>query len=128
GRPVAFDASFYTPADDDSTHRISRRALSNISEIAGSGTAALSAGFLGLFEEFRYDSLGIRCVLEGDVCSMSGVQPAKQGYYLVKGRGLPRIDVIGHSREVNWPRLVAQIAEALRSREVSTAPQSEERR
>ena len=128
GRPVAFDARFYTPADDDSPHRISRRALSNISEIAGSGTAALSAGFLGLFEEFRYDSLGIRCVLEGDVCSMSGVQPAQQGYYLVKGSGLPRIDVIGHSREVNWPRLVAQITEALKSREVSTSPQSEERR
>lgn len=128
GRPIAFDASFYTPADDDSPHRISRRALSNISEIAGSGTAALSAGFLGLFEEFRYDSLGIRCVLEGDVCRMSGVKPAQQGYYLVKGSGLPRIDVIGHSREVNWPRLVAQITEALRSREVSTAPQSEERR
>ena len=128
GRPVAFDASFYTPADEDSVRRISRRALSNISEIAGSGTAALSAGFLGLFEEFRYARLGIRCVLEGDVCRMSGVMPAEQGYYLVKGSGLPRIDVIGHSREVNWPRLVAQIAEALRSREVSTAPQSEERR
>lgn len=128
GRPIAFDARFYTPADDDSPHRISRRALSNISEIAGSGTAALSAGFLSLFDKFRYDSLGIRCVLEGDVCNMSGVQPAQQGYYLVKGSGLPRIDVIGHSREVNWPRLVAQIAEALRSREVSTSPQSEERR
>ena len=128
GRPIAFDARFYTPADDDSSHRISRRALSNISEIAGSGTAALSAGFLGLFEEFGYDSLGIRCVLEGDICNMSGVQPAQQGYYLVKGSGLPRIDVIGHSREVNWPRLVAQITEALKSREVSTSPQSEESR
>ncbi len=128
GRPIAFDARFYTPADDDSARRISRRALSNISEIAGSGTAALSAGFLGLFDEFRYRSLGIRCVLEGDVCNMSGVQPAQQGYYLVKGSGLPRIDVIGHSREVNWPRLVAQITEALKSREVSTSPQSEERR
>ena len=128
GRPIAFDARFYTPPDDDSPHRISRRALSNISEIAGSGTAALSAGFLGLFDEFRYDSLGIRCVLEGDVCNMSGVQPAQQGYYLVKGSGLPRIDVIGHSREVNWPRLVAQITEALKARESSTAPQSEESR
>ncbi len=128
GRPIAFDARIYTPADDDSAHRISRRALSNISEIAGSGTAALSAGFLGLFEEFGYNSLGIRCILEGDVCNMSGVQPAQQGYYLVKGSGLPRIDVIGHSREVNWPRLVAQITAALKSREVSTSPQSEESR
>lgn len=125
GRPVAFDANFFTPPDDDSRHRISRRALSNISEIAGGGTALLSTGFLSLFKEFRYDTLGISCVLEGDVCRMSGVRPAENGYYLVKGTGLPRIDVIGHAREVNWPRLVGQISEALRSREVSTTPQNE---
>ncbi|MEJ2602171.1 MAG: hypothetical protein P8172_02565 [Gammaproteobacteria bacterium] len=126
GRPVAFDADFYTPPDDDSRHRISRRALSNISEIAGGGTALLSSGFLSLFKEFRYDTLGISCTLEGDVCQMSGVRPAENGYYLVKGTGLPRIDVIGHAREVNWPRLLAQISEAIRSREVSTTPQNEE--
>lgn len=125
GRPIAFDASFYTPPDDDSRRLISRRALSNLSEIAGAGTALLSGGFLGLFQEFRYETLGISCELEGDLCRMSGVEPAETGYYLVKGSGLPRIDVIGHSREVNWPRLVAQIAEALRSREVTTAAESE---
>jgi hypothetical protein len=38
------------------------------------------------------------------------VAPAKNGgYYLVKGRGLPRIDVIGNSTRVDWPRLVAQL-------------------
>ena len=31
------------------------------------------------------------------------------GYYLVKGKGVPRIDVIGNSRRVDWPRLVQQL-------------------
>jgi hypothetical protein len=41
---------------------------------------------------------------------MSGVAPAPSGgYYLVKGKGLPRIDVIGNARRVDWPRLVQQL-------------------
>ncbi len=128
GRPTAFDASFYTPPDDRSRHRISRRALNNLSEIAGAGTALLSSGFLSFFQNFGYASLGISCRLEGDICHMSGVEPAEVGYYLVKGKGLPRIDVIGHSREVNWPRLVSQIEAALESREATTTESSEGRR
>jgi hypothetical protein len=47
---------------------------------------------------------------------MDGVAPAPNGgYYLVKGRGLPRIDVIGSSRRVDWPRLVRQLIDATKS-------------
>jgi hypothetical protein len=47
---------------------------------------------------------------------MDGVAPAPNGgYYLVKGKGLPRIDVIGSSRRVDWPRLVQQLIAATRS-------------
>ncbi len=34
---------------------------------------------------------------------MGGVAPAESGYYLVQGRGLPRIDVVGFASEVDWP-------------------------
>lgn len=122
--PVAFDARFYTTPGDRSRHRISRRALSNISEIAG-GSAFLASGFLALFEQFSYRELGVSCKLQRDVCLMGGVAPAEDGYYIVKGKGLPRIDVIGHSREVNWPQLVAQITEALKSQDFSTEKPSE---
>jgi hypothetical protein len=44
---------------------------------------------------------------------MSGVEPAKTGYYIVKGSGLPRIDIIGNQTRVDWPLLMAQISAAL---------------
>jgi hypothetical protein len=112
-QPVAFDANLYTPSDDRSKHRISQRAVENIGSIGGGGagiTQALSSGFLRFFDDFRYDRLGLSCRLQNEVCYMDGVAPAPNGgYYLVKGSGLPRIDVIGGARRVDWPRLVEQL-------------------
>jgi len=117
--PVAFDARLFTPPGDRSKHRISQRAVENIGSIGGGGagvTAALSSGFLRFFDDFNYDQLGLSCRLENDVCAMNGVAPAPNGgYYLVKGKGLPRIDVIGSSRRVDWPRLVRQLIAATKS-------------
>ena len=112
-QPIAFDARLYTPPDDRSKHLISQRAVENIGSIGGGGagiTQALSSGFLRFFDDFRYDRLGFSCRLENEVCAMNGVAPAPNGgYYLVKGSGLPRIDVIGGARRVDWPRLVQQL-------------------
>jgi hypothetical protein len=117
--PIAFDAKLYTPPGDRSRRRISQRAVENIGSIGGGGagvTAALSSGFLRFFEEFNYAQLGISCRLRNEVCEMNGAAPApKGGYYLVQGRGLPRIDVIGNSRRVDWPRLVQQLIAATES-------------
>jgi hypothetical protein len=110
--PVAFDARLYTPPDDRSRRRISQRAVENIGSLGGGSgvTAALSSGFMRFFDDFNYERLGIRCRLANEVCSMSGVGPAPNGgYYLVKGAGLPRIDVIGSAERVDWPRLVQQL-------------------
>src|SRR5690606_3228033 len=108
--PIAFDARLFTPPNDRSRHRISQRAVENIGSIGGGGagvTAALSSGVLRFFDDFNYARLGISCRLENEVCHMDGVGPAPNGgYYLVQGRGLPRINVIGNSRRVDWPRLV----------------------
>jgi hypothetical protein len=117
--PVAFDARLYTPPGDRSRHRISQRAVENIGSIGGGGagvTAALSKGVMRFFDDFNYEQLGISCRLANDVCVMDGVAVAPNGgYYLVKGRGLPRIDVIGSSRRVDWPRLVRQLIDATKS-------------
>jgi hypothetical protein len=111
--PVAFDARLHTPPNDRSRHRISQRAVENIGSIGGSSagvTAALSSGFLRFFDDFNYDRLGLSCRLENEVCVMDGVAPAPNGgYYLVKGKGLPRIDVLGTARRVDWTRLVQQL-------------------
>ncbi|MEN8204408.1 MAG: hypothetical protein ABFS24_00225 [Pseudomonadota bacterium] len=110
-RPVAFDAEFATPENDSSRHRISQKAVDNISSIGGAGVGgALSRSFMRFFEDFPYDRLGIRCRLENGICDMGGVVPATEGYYLVKGRLIPpRLDVIGYADRVDWDTLIAQI-------------------
>ena len=56
--------------------------------------------------------------LRDEVCLMSGLEPAQTGYYLVKGRGLPRIDIIGNAGRVDWTQLVAQIAASMHSQNI----------
>jgi len=108
--PVQFDALIETPDDDRSRHRISQRAVDNLTSLSSGVTGALSTGFLGLFKEFAYDRIGVSCRLRDGVCEMDGVAPAKdQGYYIVTGAGLPRIDVIGYSHQVDWLELVDRL-------------------
>ena len=118
-QPVAFDARFFSPEEDDSRRRISQRAVESISALgSGGATAALSRGFLGLFEEFRYRRLGIGCRLERGICQMVGighVPGTEGGFYLVEGSGLPRIDVIAYNRIVDWRDLVARLQAAVQS-------------
>ena len=72
-QPAAFRAWFATPENDRTRHRISQRAVKNLASLGGAGAgAALSRGLLGLFEEFRYDRIGLGCVLKEDVCLMRG--------------------------------------------------------
>jgi hypothetical protein len=78
-------------------------------------TAALQSGVLKFFDDYRYERIGLACRLENDVCTMSGIEPTGVGYYLVKGRGVPRIDVIGNQGQVAWPQLVAQLASGIQN-------------
>lgn len=108
--PVAFDARLYTPADDRSRHRISQRAIDNLSSLGGGSTGLLQRGVLRFFEDFAYARIGWSCKLANGVCAMDGIKPAGDGgYLLVQGRLLPRIDVIGYERRVDWDRFVAQL-------------------
>jgi hypothetical protein len=110
--PTAFNARLATPKGDKSRHRISAKAVSSLSNVGGGGggvVQALQSGVLRFFDEYSYDKLGITCRLIGDVCEMSGVEPAGAGYYIVKGAGLPRIDIIGSQGRVNWNQLMSSI-------------------
>lgn len=112
GEPISFDARLQSTADDDSRRRLSQRAVDTIARVAGGG-AVLSTTFLRIFKNFAYKQLGIACRLENDICHMDGVAPAEDGYYIVEGAFLPRIDLIGRVRTVHWSRLMAQLEEAL---------------
>jgi hypothetical protein len=108
--PVAFDARLYTPPGDRARKRISQRAVDNIASIGGGGAGVLSTGFLRFFENFSYHSFALGCRLDRDVCQMSGLEPQNQGYVILRGSGLPRIDVLGFAHRVSWSTLVEQLA------------------
>ncbi len=109
-RPVAFDAWIETPPDDTGRHRISQQAIDNLTDLGGGGaTGLISRTFLRVFEDFGYDRLGLGLKLSGQVCRLRGITPAPNGYYIVTGGGLPRIDVIGYNRRIDWQTLLARL-------------------
>ena len=108
--PVAFDAKLLA----GSGGRISQRAVNNLTTVGGGGIAAgLQGAVLKLFKTFGYKRIGLNCVLQGAVCRMSGLDPGDGGYTIVEGSGLPRLQVIGHQTQVDWPTLVQRLHEAI---------------
>lgn len=119
-QPVGFYAWFGTPDDDDSRHRISQKAVQNIANIGGGGaTDLLSRSVLRFFDTFGYDKIGLGCYLHDGVCQMMGIEAAETGgYRIIKGGGLPRIDVIGYNPQVDWTVLMERLQRITTSDEV----------
>jgi hypothetical protein len=108
-KPAAFKASF--TANDGG--RISQKAVNNLTAVGGGGIAGgIQGTVLKIFKTFGYKRIGLTCALKGDVCSMGGLGNAKDGYTIVEGSGLPRLTVVGHQREVDWPTLVRRLQAA----------------
>ncbi|MCU7801171.1 MAG: hypothetical protein KZQ70_13800 [gamma proteobacterium symbiont of Lucinoma myriamae] len=107
-QPVAFDAYIRTPENDKSSHRISQRAIDNLSSLGGA-SGLLSRSFLSFFETFRYDKIGLSCKLKNNTCHVSGVEAKGDSYYIVKGGDIPRIDVMGFQKRVNWQVLTSRL-------------------
>src|SRR5690606_36466047 len=105
--PVAFDARFITDAAPGVRQRISQRAVQNISSVGdASFITSLQGQLIGLFSDFGYRRIGIGCRLENQVCAMSGLHSAGNAFTIVEGKGIPRLDVVGYNRAVNWPTLM----------------------
>jgi len=118
-KPVTFYGWIGTPEDDNSSHRISQKAVKNIASIGGGGASdLLSKSFLSLFETFGYDRLGLGCYLHNGVCQLMGVEPKESGYAIITGGGLPRIDVIGYNPQVDWNVLMERLSRISTSEEV----------
>jgi hypothetical protein len=109
-QPMTFNAYFATPADNSLPRQISQQAINNLSNLGGGAAVnAISKSILSIFENFYYQRLGWGCHLSKGICQMRGVEPLSQGYYLVKGGGLPRIDVIGYNNQVDWRILITRL-------------------
>jgi hypothetical protein len=111
--PVAFDARLETDTSWKGKRRISQRAVNDISSVGGSGlVGGLQAKVLKVFDDFGYERIGLGCKLKDNVCTMDGVGSAGDGYIIVAGAGLPRIQVVGFRRRVDWPTLVSRLKAA----------------
>ncbi len=109
-RPVAMDARIYTH-EDVRRRRISQRAVENLSNLGGAGGALITGTVLRVFDEFPYRRAGLACRLSNNICHIDGVALHESGgFYIVQGRSLPRLDIIGHRRLVDWPQLMGQLA------------------
>jgi hypothetical protein len=113
-QPQAFAARVET-SPGDFRKRISQRAVQNISSLGGAGAgAAIQRSFLRFFDTFGYDRIGLTCTLVGGVCAMGGLDDAgaaagDHGYLMVKGGGLPALNVMGYNRRVSWDELVSRL-------------------
>jgi len=114
-QPVGFDAWFET-LEDSPEREISQQAVNSISSLSGGGGAAISGTLLRWFEDFPYRKFGLGCRLAENVCRMRGLRDIDNGGYMIlEGRLIPRLDIVGYQRRVDWPRLLAQLAAATES-------------
>lgn len=109
--PAAFDAELHTVPAAGVRQRISQRAVQNISSVGdASFVGSLQGRLIGFFDDFGYARIGIACRLENEVCEMGGLRSAGDGFTIVEGAGVPRLDVVGFNRRVDWPTLVERLA------------------
>ena len=113
--PVAFYAQFATDVRPGVKQRISQRAVQNISSVGdASFVTSLQGQLIGLFNDFGYRRIGIACRLLNEVCAMSGLQDSQHSqagnsFTIVEGAGIPRLNVVGFNRQVDWPTLVERL-------------------
>lgn len=113
-RPVAFDASILTDSQNAGERRISHEAVQLLSQ-AGGSSAALGQ-FVRVLNSFPYEKLGFNASLRGDRLHLSGVEEHPSGgFYLVKGKGLPHLDIIGHQRDSSYRELIERLKSASNS-------------
>ena len=110
---TAFDAELHTEPRRGVRQRISQRAVQDISSVGdASFVTTLQGRLIGLFDDFGYRRIGIACRLENEVCRMSGLRSAGNGFTVVEGAGMPKLQVVGFNRDVDWPTLLERLAAA----------------
>jgi hypothetical protein len=111
--PVAFDARFITDDAPGLPKRISQRAVQDIGSVGGgSFIQTLQGKAIALFKDFGYRRIGIGCHLENQICAMNGLHSDGNAFTIVEGAGVPRLNVVGYNRAVDWPTLVERLLAA----------------
>lgn len=118
--PEAFQAHFATVKTPGVPQKISYQAVQSITKLGGgNGISGFFQGmFLRLFKTFRYRQLGMGINLANGIAELSGVGAENGGFVILKGQGLPRVDIVGYNRRVSWDELLARLKTAM-----ATGPQ-----
>lgn len=114
-QPVAFDARLYSDAGaarrNRARQRISQRAVQDLSSVGDASLMTnLQSQLIGVFDDFGYSRIAIACRLTDEVCTMDGLGSVGRGFSIVQGSGVPRLQVVGFNRRVDWPTLVERLA------------------
>ena len=113
--PVRFDASVASSAGSY-RKKISQKAVQNISSLGGAGAAAaVQRSVMSVFENFGYDRIVLSCALRNGVCAMDGEVARDNSYYIVKGGGIPAINVMGYNHSVDWDELLNRLKRVIKS-------------
>jgi hypothetical protein len=113
--PVRFDAKV---ASSPGSYRkkISQKAVQNISALGGAGAAAaVQRSVMRIFENFGYSRIILSCVLRDGVCAMDGERSEGNSYFIVKGGGIPAINVMGYNHEVDWDELLNRLKRVIKN-------------
>jgi hypothetical protein len=102
------DAEIHSVRRKGVKQTLSQKALDRISSLGGV-QGAISRSFLRFFKRFKYRRLGMRCRLRREVCEMGGIRRFKGGYLLVEGGGLPRVNIIGYQRYIDWEEFLDRL-------------------
>ncbi|MBU2809462.1 hypothetical protein HF285_14680 [Acidithiobacillus ferrooxidans F221] len=114
--PEAFDAQFHTVPVPGVRQEISYAAVQSLTRLGGGDGIGgfFQSLFLRMFKTFAYAHLGMGVRLRHGVAELSGVGVEDSGFVILQGQGLPRVDIVGYNRRVNWNELLARLRTAMR--------------
>ena len=96
GQPQRFNLLLETVKEKGVRQKMSQKAVDSIAQIGGGQSPFM--GFAGImtsfFEEFPYEKIGIRALLENDLFRINGTIREGGTEYYVKGSGVPRVNII----------------------------------
>ncbi|MCE5360746.1 MAG: hypothetical protein JJ714_07165 [Acidithiobacillus sp.] len=110
-QPVAFDARIATRKNPKISQKISAAAIEKLTRLGGGGISGFVQNiYLRFFREFGYAQLGAGVRLQDGIAHLSGVANAPHGgFYLLKGQGVPQVNIIGYNRRSNWQELLSRL-------------------
>ncbi len=104
-------AEIYTVKKKGVKQTISQQAIDHISSLGGI-QGAISRSFLRFFDEFKYQKIKLSCVLHNSVCQVGGIHNSNRQFTIVEGGGIPKINIVGFVREIDWEIFISRLLNA----------------